>query len=83
MKIQKINRIIHSVMCAMNLGAVFYALMSWSIGTPFYGFLRQMSLAFGWPLLLMRVFYLQYIIFGCVAVFTIMGYVKNNKEELQ
>ena len=80
--IDKTNKIIHIVMCVLNLGSIFYALMVCSIGTPLYGFFRRLSSAFGMPLLFMRLAYLQYIIFGLLAIFTIIKYIAfaKNKE---
>ena len=81
-RIDKTNKIIHIVMCVLNLGSIFYALMVCSIGKPLYGFFRRLSLAFGMPLLFMRIAYLQYIIFGLLAIFTIIKYIAfaKNKE---
>ena len=81
-KIEKINRIIHIVMCVLTLGTIFYALMVCSIGTPLYSFFRGLSLVFCMPLLFMRFAYLQYIIFGLLAIFTIIKYIvfAKNKE---
>ena len=73
--IDKTNKIIHIVMCILNLGSIFYALMVHSIGTPLYSFFRRLSLAFGMPLLFMRFAYLQYIIFGLLGIFTIIKYI--------
>ena len=81
-KIDNTNKIIHIIMCVLNLGSIFYALMVCSIGTPLYGFFSRLSLAFGMPLLFMRLAYLQYIIFGVLAIFTIIKYIvfAKNKE---
>ena len=80
-RIEKSNWIIHIIMCVLTLGSIFYALMVCSIGTPLYGFFRQLSLAFGWSLLLMRIVYLQYIIFGLIAIFTIIKYIISIKNK--
>lgn len=79
-RIEKTNRIIHIVMCVLNLGSIFYAFMVRSIGTPLYGFFRQLSLDFSMPLLFMRFAYLQYIIFGLLAIFTIIKYIVFAKK---
>lgn len=81
-RFDKTNKIIHSVMCVLNLGSIFYALMVCSIGTPLYAFFRRLSLALSMPLLFMRFAYLQYIIFGLLATFTIIKYIVliKNKE---
>lgn len=74
-RIEKANRITHIIMCVLNLGSIFYALMVNSTGTSLYSFFKRLSLAFGMPLLFMRVAYLQYIIFGLIAIFTIIRYI--------
>lgn len=81
-KFEKTNRIVHIIMCVLNLGSIFYALMMCSIGTALYSFFRRLSLAFSWSLIFMRVTYLQYIIFGLMAIFTIIKYIIfiRNKE---
>ena len=81
-RIDKVIRIIHSVLCVLNLGSIFYALMVCSIGTSLYAVFRRLSLAFSIPLLFMRFAYLQYIVFGVLALFTIIKYIVfvKNKE---
>ncbi len=80
-RIEKANWITHIIMCILNLGSIFYALMVSSIGTPLYSFFRRLSLTFGWSLLLMRIVYLQYIIFGLIAIFTIIKYIISIKNK--
>ena len=79
-RFEKANRIIHIITCFLNLGTIFYALMVCSTRTPLYGFFRRLSLSFGMPLLFMRALYLQYIIFGLIAVFTVIVYTKNKER---
>ena len=80
-RIEKANCIIHIIMCVLNFGSIFYALMGGSIGTLLYSFFRRLSLAFSMPLLFMRVIYLQYIIFGLIAIFTIIKYIISIKNK--
>ena len=80
-RIEKANCIIHIIMCVLNFGSIFYALMGCSIGTLLYSFFRRLSLAFSMPLLFMRVIYLQYIIFGLIAIFTIIKYIISIKNK--
>ena len=80
-KIEKTNCIIHIIMCVLNLGSIFYAFMVSSIGTPLYSFFRRLTLDFSMSLVFMRIVYLQYIIFGLIAIFTIMKYIISIKNK--
>ena len=80
-RIEKANRIIHIIICVLNFGSIFYALMTCSAGTPMYSFFRRLSLAFSLPLLFMRFAYLQYIFFGLIAIFTVIKYIISFKNK--
>ena len=84
-RIETVNRTVHIIMCILNLGSIFYALMTASQGTPLYGFFRQLSVGSGVLLAFMRLAYLQYIVFGLIAVIAVIGYIISvkNKEVIK
>lgn len=85
-KFEKPARIIHVIVCVLNLGSLFFGLMlpfagsatSW--GSSAYLFFKGASLALALPMFFMRIIYLQYILFGILAVFSVIHYMKAKKN---
>ena len=80
-KIEKICRIVHIIMCVLNLGQIFCILTAGSTG-QLYEFFRILSVAYR-PLLIffMSYSYLQYFVFGLLAIFMIIKYIIYDKNK--
>ena len=50
-------------------------------GNIVYSFFRELSIGFCFPMLLMRVVYLQYILWGIIAIFTIANAIYKIKTK--
>lgn len=83
-KLEKIIRIVHTILCFLNLGCLFFALMKLSGGgnVP-YRIFRWFNLLFIFvvPMFLMRLAYLQYVLFGIIAVLDVVIYVHKIKNK--
>ncbi len=72
--------ILHALMCLLNIGSVFFGVMAVSGGgNEIYRIFRSLSLSCALPMVFMRLFYLQYIVFGLIAVFSLV----NNYRKIQ
>ena len=77
-RFEKTVRIIHTVLCVLHLGCLFFGLMKatggWNIP---YRIFRWFSLntIFVFSMFFMRVFYLQYIVLGLIAIADIVIYI--------
>lgn len=79
-KVEKSVRIIHIVLCLLNVSSLFFGIMLLTGGeNEIYRFFREISIEFCFPMLLMRVVYLQYILWGIVAMFTIVNVIYKIK----
>ena len=82
-KFEKIIRIVHIVLNGLNIGAVFFGIMKISGGGNFvYRIFRELSIGCCFTMLIMRMAYLQYILTGIIAIFSIINYgskIKNKK----
>ena len=67
-KIERTARICHIVLCLLNIGAIFFAFMKLAGTGAIYSFFRRLSMAFAFPMMIMRMAYLQYILFAALAV---------------
>ncbi|MBQ2739959.1 MAG: hypothetical protein IJE22_00170 [Oscillibacter sp.] len=79
-RFEKIIRIIHTVLCTLHLGCLFFGLMKATGGGNMpYRIFRWFSLLaiFIVPMFFMRVFYLQYIILGLIAISDIAIYINK------
>ncbi len=77
-RFEKIVRILHTVLCALHLGCLFFGLMKATGGGNIpYRIFRWFNLLaiFVIPMFFMRVFYLQYIILGLIAIADIVIYI--------
>lgn len=73
-KAEKIFRIIHIILCFANIGSLFFGIMRFSgSGNKAYSFFRELSIELCFPMLLMRTIYLQYVLWGIIALFTIIN----------
>ncbi len=83
-RLEKIVRILHTILCALHLGCLFFGLMKATGGgnVP-YKIFRWFNLLpfFVLPMFFMRIFYLQYIIFGLIAIFDIIIYIYKITEK--
>ena len=79
-RFKKIIRIIHTVLCALHLGCLFFGLMKASGGGNMaYRIFRWFNflVIFVIPMFFMRLFYLQYIIWGLIAISDIAIYINK------
>ena len=85
-KFEKPARITQAMLCALNIGSILFGLMlpfagsesSW--GSSAYLFFKGASLTLALPMFFMRIIYLQYILFGILAVFSVIHYTKVKKN---
>ena len=78
----RIFRVIHIILCCVNIGSLFFGIMVLSGGGNIvYSFFRELSIGFCFPMLLMRVVYLQYILWGIIAIFTIANAIYKIKTK--
>ena len=81
---EKIVRVVHTVLCALHLGCLFFGLMkATGGGNVAYRIFRWFNLLaiFVIPMFFMRVFYLQYIILGLIAISDIIIYVHKDLKK--
>ena len=85
-KIEKIVRILHIVLCLLNIGSIFFGIMLMiGGGNNAYSFFRELSISWCFPMLILRIAYLQYILFGVIDIFSIVNYIFRikNKEVIR
>ena len=79
-KYESTVRIIHTVLCALHLGCLFFGIMK-AVGTDniIYRIFRWLSLVplYMFPTYLMRVFSLQAVFFTLLAVWSIILYTRK------
>ena len=81
-RVEKIFRIVHIILCLLNIGSVFFGIMLMtSGGNNAYSFFRELSVSCCFPMLILRTAYLQYILFGVIAVFSIVNYISKIKKK--
>ena len=77
-RLEKAVRILHTVLCALHLGCLFFGLMkATGGGNALYSIFRWFNTIgiFAVPMLFMRLFYLQYIILGLIVIADIAIYI--------
>lgn len=74
-KFEKIIRILNAILCFLDIGCLFFSSMTAFSGIhPVYRIFRSLSFAFSLPMFFMRTVYLQYILYGIIAVSYIVIY---------
>lgn len=74
-------RIIHIALCLINIGCLFFPFVKLSGGTPTYSFWCAITGWLGIPMFLMRLIYLQYVLWGVIAVFEVIFYINKIKNK--
>ena len=81
-KFEKSVRIIHIVLCLLNVGSLFFGIMLMTGGgNDVYSFFRELSIGCCFPMLILRIAYLQYILFGLIAIFSTVSYILKIKHK--
>lgn len=81
-KAEKAVIIIQLIFCLLNISCLFFGIMSaFGGGNTGYSIFRSLCLTFSIPAVVIRIAYMQYIIFGAIAVFDVFKYASNIKNK--